>query len=161
MVSTVPKKATVKKATAKKKAAVKKKATAKKKVTKSAKKKTSKKSASKKSSGKGRPALGQVNGREISEGGFTFTPASDLKTILVSNKSGKLGSISPTKEQTGRHAFVIVGDPSARGYRGRIKAAEALSEAATVVATAKSKKLSPVETVLLAWHQKPRASQAF
>lgn len=121
-----------------------------KKVTKKATKKTRKKVKN----------VGQFR-KELTEGDFTFTPQSKPLGWGVKNKKGQvLGTIISSKEKTGRTCFEISGDKSGRTYRGKILAANALQQANVIVATAKTKKLSPVETVLYAWdHREPASKQ--
>ncbi len=76
---------------------------------------------------------------------------------------GKLiGDILPAKEASGRHCFYLGCDDRRipRTYRGKIKAAEALQIIDRLLAGSKKKKWSSEKLIIMAWDERPRASDA-
>ncbi|MCA9148006.1 MAG: hypothetical protein KDA92_01840 [Planctomycetales bacterium] len=93
-------------------------------------------------------------------GVYKFEPSKDGFDVLFRGKS--IGLIKPSKEASGRHCFYLGCDDrkDPRTYRGKIKAAEALHTIFKLTAEAKKKKWSPEKLLVMAWDDRPRASDA-
>ncbi|MCP4193268.1 MAG: hypothetical protein GY768_21870 [Planctomycetaceae bacterium] len=70
------------------------------------------------------------------------------------------GQIVPAKEASGRHCFYLGCDDreEPRTYRGKIKAAEALHAIYQLAAEAKKRRWSTERLIVMAWDERPRAS---
>lgn len=74
----------------------------------------------------------------------------------------RIGDISPAKEASGRHCFYLGCDDrkEPRTYRGKIKAAEALHAIYKLSAESKKRRWSLERLIVMAWDERPRASDA-
>ena len=80
--------------------------------------------------------------------------------VFVRNRL--IGEILPAKEVPGRHCFYLGCDDRThpRTYRGKIKAAEALQVIDKLRTEAKKKRWPVEKLVVMAWDERPRASEA-
>jgi hypothetical protein len=92
--------------------------------------------------------------------GFRFSPS--RHGFLVHHRGKRLGEIIPAKETSGRHCFYLALDDrrSPRTYRGKLKAAEALRVIRKLTADSKRRKWSVEKLIVIAWDERPRASDA-
>lgn len=91
---------------------------------------------------------------------FKFKTTDDGFDVLYRGK--RIGAICPAKEVSGRHCFYLACDTrrEPRTYRGKIKAAEALQTIHKLVSESKKKRWSAEELIVMAWDERPRASEA-
>ena len=91
---------------------------------------------------------------------FKFKDSDNGFEVFVRGKS--IGEIAPAKEASGRHCFYLVCDDrkEPRTYRGKIKAAEALQTISKLAADAKKRKWVTEKLIVMAWDERPRASEA-
>lgn len=91
---------------------------------------------------------------------FKFKPTETGFAVYVRNRL--IGEILPAKEASGRHCFYLACDDrkDARTYRGKIKAAEALHVIDQLTSDAKKKRWSVEKLIIMAWDERPRASEA-
>ena len=92
-------------------------------------------------------------------GSYRFEPTTE--GFAVYYRGRKIGEIFPAKESSGRHCFYLSFDDRARPrtYRGKTKAAEALHAIQRLTAAAKKRRWRSEKLVLMAWDQRPRASE--
>jgi hypothetical protein len=93
-------------------------------------------------------------------GVYKFEPTEQGFDVYFRGKS--IGSILPSKEASGRHCFYLGCDDrkDPRTYRGKIKAAEALHVIYRLATDAKKKRWSTEKLLVVAWDDRPRASDA-
>ena len=91
---------------------------------------------------------------------FKFKPSDEGFDVLYRGK--RIGVICPAKEASGRHCFYLACDSrrEPRTYRGKIKAAEALQVIYKLASESKKKRWSVEELIVMAWDERPRASEA-
>ena len=91
---------------------------------------------------------------------FKFKPTETGFDVYV--RSRLIGEILPAKEASGRHCFYLGCDDrkEPRSYRGKIKAAEALQVIDKLRTDSKKKRWSLEKLMIMAWDERPRASEA-
>ena len=91
---------------------------------------------------------------------FKFKPTETGFDVYV--RSRFIGEILPDKEASGRHCFYLGCDDrqEPRTYRGKIKAAEALHVIDKLRTDSKKKRWSVEKLIVMAWDERPRASEA-
>ncbi len=91
---------------------------------------------------------------------FKFKATETGFDVFIRNR--RIGEILPAKEVSGRHCFFLGCDDRRhpRTYRGKIKAAEALQVIDKLRADAKKKRWPPEKLIIMAWDERPRASEA-
>ena len=91
---------------------------------------------------------------------FKFKATETGFDVFVRNRL--IGEILPAKEVSGRHCFYLGCDDRThpRTYRGKIKAAEALQVIEKLRTEAKKKRWPVEKLVVMAWDERPRASEA-
>ncbi len=92
--------------------------------------------------------------------GFRFEPTDDGFEVFARGKS--IGTIIPAKETSGRHCFYLGFDDrkEPRTYRGKQKAAEALQIISQLAAECRKRKWTTEKLLVMAWDERPRASDA-
>lgn len=93
-------------------------------------------------------------------GAYKFEATEQGFDVIFRGKS--IGTILPAKEASGRHCFYLGCDDrkEPRTYRGKIKAAEALHVIYKLASEAKKKRWSVEKLLVMAWDDRPRASDA-
>ncbi len=91
---------------------------------------------------------------------YEFEPSDDGFEVFFRGKS--LGNIIPAKESSGRHCFYLGWDDrkSPRTYRGKNKAAQALHALHKLAAEARKRHWGIEKLLVMAWDERPRASDA-
>ena len=90
---------------------------------------------------------------------YRFEEGSHGFDVFVRGK--RIGFIVPAKEASGRHCFYLGCDDrrEPRTYRGKQKAAEALHAIFKLKSNSTKKKWSPEKLIVMAWDERPRASE--
>lgn len=91
---------------------------------------------------------------------YKFEPTGHGFGVIYRGK--RIGEILPAKEASGRHCFYLACDDrkEPRTYRGKAKAAEALHVIFKLSQEARKKKWSTEKLLVMAWDERPRASQS-
>ena len=91
--------------------------------------------------------------------GYRFEESDEGFSVFVRGK--RIGDIVPAKEASGRHCFYLACDDrrEPRTYRGKQKAAEALHAIFKLKNDSTKKKWSREKLIVMAWDERPRASE--
>ena len=90
---------------------------------------------------------------------YRYEESGDRFGVFVRGK--RIGDIVPAKEASGRHCFYLGCDDrrDPRTYRGKQKAAEALHAIYKLKTDSTKKKWSREKLIVMAWDERPRASE--
>ncbi|MCA9215629.1 MAG: hypothetical protein KDB27_21335 [Planctomycetales bacterium] len=92
-------------------------------------------------------------------GVYRFEESEQGFAVYVRGKC--IGEIVPAKEASGRHCFFLACDDrrEPRTYRGKQKAAEALHAIYKLKSDSTKKRWSREKLIVMAWDERPRASE--